>query len=275
MKYDDQLKDEKWFLVREKVYENARYRCQLCGVSAQYLRRELGQSLEAHHSYYEMGKKAWEYPMSSMVALCKLCHSKIPHRERFVEKAVSAALVPVNFELERVSSDLNDTANALAESNQLREELESSSAIKVHGYKQYLAYAIFHLLGGELKIPVSEIDICTENYLISQTYDGSTDSINFSSRHIYDGNSAFGVRISSRSNDHRTINQILDFVKLLKNEDLHRYVEAAEHDSKFNSTTITTVNCEQEDQIAKRIFSLAYQTIECFEWFGSVQGKSP
>lgn len=105
MKYEDQLRHPKWLAFRKDVYKRARFRCQLCG------KQNVG--LEAHHSYYESDKMAWEYPIESVIALCNTCHSEKAHGKP------SEELLLAQFETQHV-----------------RDQLQFSESL----YKQFIAY---------------------------------------------------------------------------------------------------------------------------------------
>lgn len=57
----------KWKAKRMQVLRRDKFTCRGC---------ESRKNLQCHHSYYEMGKYIWEYPLSSLVTLCKDCHEK-------------------------------------------------------------------------------------------------------------------------------------------------------------------------------------------------------
>lgn len=66
--YRDVLKDARWKEKANLVKSRAKHHCQDCGA-------EVG--LHAHHCYYERKSKGlnpWEYPLSSLRALCPDCH---------------------------------------------------------------------------------------------------------------------------------------------------------------------------------------------------------
>jgi hypothetical protein len=66
--YQERLSSPKWQKKRLEVLQNANWRCQLCGNDR--------EELHVHHSYYERGRAPWDYPNSSLIALCKRCHEK-------------------------------------------------------------------------------------------------------------------------------------------------------------------------------------------------------
>jgi hypothetical protein len=67
MSYEEQLKSKEWYYVKTLILDRDNYRCTECRTD----RREL----HVHHTYYTAGKKAWEYPYSSLVTLCDQCHA--------------------------------------------------------------------------------------------------------------------------------------------------------------------------------------------------------
>jgi 5-methylcytosine-specific restriction endonuclease McrA len=65
MTYQEQLLTPEWKATRYMVIERDFGMCQKCMSS---------KNLEVHHKYYRHDKKAWEYPLSSLITLCNLCH---------------------------------------------------------------------------------------------------------------------------------------------------------------------------------------------------------
>ena len=65
MTYEEQLKDPRWYALRDKVLKQDGYTCRYCGSR---------ENLQVHHMKYEPGKMAWEYPMDVLLTLCKRCH---------------------------------------------------------------------------------------------------------------------------------------------------------------------------------------------------------
>jgi len=118
MKYQDQLKHPNWQAFRKEVYKRAKFRCQLCG------KQHVG--LEAHHSYYESGKMAWDYPPESVIALCNTCHSEKAHGKPSDELLL-----------------------AEIETQDARDQLEFSESL----YKQFIAYIVATQLNGRIEIP--------------------------------------------------------------------------------------------------------------------------
>ncbi|WP_237859404.1 hypothetical protein [Pseudomonas sp. PGPR81] len=66
--YTQLLKDPRWKRKADLVKQVAKNKCQDCGAEGR---------LEAHHCYYarmSSGFRPWEYPISSLRALCRQCH---------------------------------------------------------------------------------------------------------------------------------------------------------------------------------------------------------
>lgn len=66
--YQLELKDKRWKDVSIKILKRDGFKCVLCGSSSE---------LQVHHTKYHSDKKAWEYPNSTLVTLCKECHQKV------------------------------------------------------------------------------------------------------------------------------------------------------------------------------------------------------
>lgn len=66
--YWELLKDPRWQRKRLEVMERDLWTCTQCGCET--------NTLNVHHSYYERGKKPWEYPSESLRTLCEECHAK-------------------------------------------------------------------------------------------------------------------------------------------------------------------------------------------------------
>lgn len=66
--YQEQLEDGRWKEKRLKVLKKFNFKCCLCGKS---------ENLNVHHLSYKENKKAWEYPMSNFIVLCKDCHQRV------------------------------------------------------------------------------------------------------------------------------------------------------------------------------------------------------
>jgi 5-methylcytosine-specific restriction endonuclease McrA len=65
MTYEEQLKDERWLYLRNRILDRDWRICQHCLT---------GKGLQVHHRYYDEGKMAWEYPDLALITLCKKCH---------------------------------------------------------------------------------------------------------------------------------------------------------------------------------------------------------
>lgn len=66
--YKEQLGHPLWTKKRKVILERDNHTCQLCGSN---------ENLHIHHTQYKKGNKAWEYPNSTLVTLCKDCHQKV------------------------------------------------------------------------------------------------------------------------------------------------------------------------------------------------------
>lgn len=66
--YEEQLKDQRWYYVRDRVLERDKWECQSC--------RSI-HNLHVHHKRYEKGRMAWEYNDDDLVTLCGKCHEKV------------------------------------------------------------------------------------------------------------------------------------------------------------------------------------------------------
>lgn len=62
--------ESQWKLFRQSVIELDGYKCRQCG------RGHYEVTLQVHHKEYKSGLKAWEYPTSDCITLCKGCHSQ-------------------------------------------------------------------------------------------------------------------------------------------------------------------------------------------------------
>lgn len=65
--YHQDLKHPKW-LRKALTIKLRDKQCVLCGSHL---------NLQVHHTKYIKGKRAWEYPNSTLVTLCKDCHQKV------------------------------------------------------------------------------------------------------------------------------------------------------------------------------------------------------
>lgn len=60
-----------WKLFRQSVIELDGYKCRQCG------RKQSEVILQVHHKEYKSGLKAWEYPTTDCITLCKGCHAQV------------------------------------------------------------------------------------------------------------------------------------------------------------------------------------------------------
>lgn len=248
--YKEQLQQPAWFAMRKDVYKRANDRCQLCGKE--------NVRLNAHHSYYLRGKMAWEYPIESLIALCDACHSKAAHGNP--EDAIVEAVAQKEAELEGYSSCV---------------QADHEVAISVK--EQYLAYIIHHKCGGVVKISAKEFNPIADDLVLQHFYDEVKDEVTFIAKPVFDGVSAFGISISRRDagGDPNAIEKMIDFAKALKSENYENYVKGIFYDTKQNIYNIEfDASVVDGSPIANRIFNFAYRTLDSFEWFDSIQGKT-
>lgn len=80
--YYQDLEHPKWHTKR-MVIINRDKQCAICGSHL---------NLQVHHTKYIKGKRAWEYPNSTLVTLCRDCHQKVhqypshPLYPKFIKK---------------------------------------------------------------------------------------------------------------------------------------------------------------------------------------------
>ena len=65
--YKEQLLDPKWSKKRATIIKRDKYKCTVCGST---------ELLHVHHTYYQKGLKAWQYPNNSLLTICSICHKK-------------------------------------------------------------------------------------------------------------------------------------------------------------------------------------------------------
>lgn len=64
--YAEQLADPRWRAKRDQLLEKSSSECQDCGRV---------RPLQVHHTYYDSGRFAWDYPDDCFKLLCRDCHS--------------------------------------------------------------------------------------------------------------------------------------------------------------------------------------------------------
>jgi len=62
--------DSQWKIFRQSVIELDDYKCRQCGKGIDKT------ILQVHHKKYKPGLKAWEYPTSDCITLCRGCHAQ-------------------------------------------------------------------------------------------------------------------------------------------------------------------------------------------------------
>ncbi len=81
MKYSEKLKDPRWQKVRLKIFERDEFECATCGNSK--------STLFVHHKYYEYGIEPWDYPLNSLVTLCKTCHEEADEMRKNLRRQIA------------------------------------------------------------------------------------------------------------------------------------------------------------------------------------------
>lgn len=71
-RYYKDLTHPLWLKKRAKILDRDNHQCILCHSDS---------NLCVHHTKYSNGKKAWQYPNSVLVTLCKECHHKV-HQDK-------------------------------------------------------------------------------------------------------------------------------------------------------------------------------------------------
>ena len=66
--YYEQLETKEWKDFRKLVFASRGKVCDMCGAKT---------NLQVHHPKYVFGRKAWEYPISEVVVLCRNCHEQV------------------------------------------------------------------------------------------------------------------------------------------------------------------------------------------------------
>ena len=94
MTYKEQLKDQRWFDFRKKVFEH--YRGCGCVGCGDYSNEGLHN---IHHLLYKKGAMAWEYDLNEVVPLCNSCHEQFHETQQRLNKLIQHRLLlnPMDF----------------------------------------------------------------------------------------------------------------------------------------------------------------------------------
>lgn len=79
MDWEEQYKSPKWQKLRLRVFEEAEFKCAICGASE--------TELHAHHINYKKGKMVWEYEEDELLCLCSVCHKIIHVMCKFIQQS--------------------------------------------------------------------------------------------------------------------------------------------------------------------------------------------
>lgn len=80
MKYEDQLKTDKWQIKRDFIIKRDNYTCYLCSYH--------GLLLNVHHIKYLPNRMAWDYPKDLLFTVCRGCHKTI-HSSELIAKRIN------------------------------------------------------------------------------------------------------------------------------------------------------------------------------------------
>lgn len=242
MKYSAQLKHPKWHAFRKDVYKRAKFRCQICG--------KQNTVLEAHHSYYEPSKMAWEYPPESVIALCNSCHSNKVH-EKPSKEMLNAEEALLNAEFEKLYLD---------------EQLKFSEAF----YKQFIAYIVATRHNGRIEISDKVFSPLDDEFTYQYSYDEERQMM------IISASQRAPIIISSRYGRDSEIKEMEAFTGAVYAQGLARYVTELFYDTKSCCCSIKlTSDVEPHSHVASALLEIARETIGQFEWFDSVEHGSP
>ncbi len=81
--YYELLRHPLWQAKRLQIMQRDQFHCPHCGAT--------DKTLNVHHTYYEKGKKPWEYPAESLVTLCEECHEAAEAEKVALNRAIGMA----------------------------------------------------------------------------------------------------------------------------------------------------------------------------------------
>jgi hypothetical protein len=76
----EQCKDPRWQKKRLEIMERSVFECDNCG--------DKETTLNVHHTYYDKGLSAWEYPDESLKCYCEKCHEREHDRDNKLSLAM-------------------------------------------------------------------------------------------------------------------------------------------------------------------------------------------
>jgi hypothetical protein len=99
-----------------------------------------------------------------------------------------------------------------------------------------------------------------------------TQSVGSSQRVPYDGNTAYGIVISSRHDSEGEIKEMVNFAEAIHQRSLAPYVRSLFYDSNSCCCNFELVDeVDPYGTIANELLEIALETIGQFEWFGQIQ----
>ena len=98
MDYSEQLKSPMWQKKRLEIMERDDFTCQCCGNN--------DSQLQVHHTYYEYGKKVWEYEDGSLITFCNECHQKTSTLKKEIKFKIDEYFIGHDY-LEEVNGIIN------------------------------------------------------------------------------------------------------------------------------------------------------------------------
>lgn len=78
--YWQQMLDPRWQRRRLEIFNRDGFKCRECNSQT--------ETLSVHHSYYEKGVMAWEYPDEALRSVCRDCHKLRSEAERVLLRAL-------------------------------------------------------------------------------------------------------------------------------------------------------------------------------------------
>lgn len=126
MRYAEQLRDVRWQERAKGVKQAAGNRCEECG--------EDQKRLDVHHSYYQNGLMAWEYPDDALHCLCSDCHDIRAQEERELLKSVHSL---TRWQLYELSKHIRYTLQGSSENSFLTSTMPAFQRHRKRGWNGF------------------------------------------------------------------------------------------------------------------------------------------